>query len=311
MTAPLSFDRVLGALRRLFPFEVTITRPAGIAPAVGDSSVGREMGSIAWMIARAADRVDAMFDEIFPDTATESIARWEAITRTASNAALAIDARRARVLSVLRRSGGVQLSRLAATLYGVLGFSAPEDVVFTEVTRGQIDAASTLESAVSSLSIPSVAPALVVTLGALYPGKVDDTGVRVYIEVSAVGTPTVTLTSPLGTVWNITLTAAAAYYENRTAFLGEPAAGYWRLSIVDSSGGKTLTRWAITVSNDVDRGQIYNFFAYRDMSLPGTPDIQEAQRLFNRSALGHMSPSVITAEAFVFDDSLFDREPLE
>lgn len=310
MTAPLSYDRVLTALRRLWPWETTITRPAGVAPADGDTAIGRELGTLAWIAARATDRVEAMAAELFPDTSDESLARWEFVTRTATNESLSTDARRARVLSVLRRSGGVQLDRLAAMLYAVLGLSSPDDVQFQETTRAQIDAGLTIETEILNLAIPSGAPAAVIGFSTPYPGFVDDYGVQVYIQVSAVGTPTVSLTSPAGTVWNITLTSAAAYYEQRTSFLGQRAAGEWKLSILDSSGGKALTRCALRISNDVDAGQIYNFFAYRDMTLPGTPDLLEAQRLFNRSALGHMSPSVITKEQFVVDDSLVDREPV-
>jgi uncharacterized protein YmfQ (DUF2313 family) len=311
VTAPLSYDRVLSALRYLFPWETTITRPAGVAPAVGDTKIGRELGTLAWIAARANDRVEAVLAEVFPDTSDESLARWEFITRTATNESLTITQRRARVLSVLRRSGGVQLDRLAAMLYGVLGLTSPNDVQFQETTRAQIDAGLTIESDVMNVAIPAGGSPLVVGLSAPYPGFVDDYGVQVYIQVSAIGSPVVLLESPDRlTAAGVTLTAAAGYYEHRVAFFGKQAAGEWRLHLTDSSGGKTLTRWAIRVSNDVDSGQIYNFFAYRDMGLPGTPDLLEAQRLFNRSALGHMSPSVITKEEFVVDDSLVDREPV-
>lgn len=312
MTAPASYDRVLSTLRRLFAFPVTITRPAGAAPAAGDSSIGRELGTIAWMIARATDRVEAMYAELFPTTVVETIARWEKVTLRPSNPALSIADRRARVLSVLRRSNGVQPSRLAAALYAVLKLPSANDVVFFETLRAQIDAALTLESPTGlGLAIPTAAPALTLALGAPWPGKVDDLGVQVYIEVSAIGTPTVTLTSPSGTVWNITLTGASGTYENRTAFLNEPAGGQWKLSLIDSSGGKTASRWSVRVSNGVDAGQIYNFFVYCDPALSPTPDVQEAQRLLNRTALAHMNPSVIVNEAAIDRVSACDTEPVE
>jgi hypothetical protein len=312
VTAPLSYDRVLAALRRLFAVPVTITRPAGAAPAAGDSSIGKELGSIAWMAARAMDRGDAMYNELFPDTATETIDRWERNTLRPTNPALSLDERRARVLSVLRRSSGVQPSRLAVALYAVLGLDSPDDVVFFETLRAQLEPAMTLESFVPlDFAIPSSAPALVTHLGAPWPGVVDDTGVRVYIEVSGPGDSTATLTSPTGTVWNIGAIGASGYYENRTAFLDEPAGGTWKLGLLNSVGGKTLTRWELRVSNDVDSAQIYNFFVYCDPALSPTPDVQEAQRLLNRTALAHMSPSVIVNEACVCDVSACDMEPVE
>jgi hypothetical protein len=312
VTAPLSYDRVLSALRYLFPWETTITRPAGVAPAVGDTKIGRELGTLAWVAARANDRVEAVLAEIFPDTSDESLARWEFITRTATNESLTLAARRSRVLSVLRRSGGVQLDRLAAMLYGVLGLSSPDDVQFQETTRMQIDAGLTIESDILNFAIPAGGSPLVVGLSAPFPGFIDEYGVQIYVEVSGVGVPapTFTFTSPDGNGGLVIPTETASYHEYRTTLLGERAGGEWKLSLVDASGGKTLTRWAIRVSNDVDSGQIYNFFAYRDMGLAGTPDLLEAQRLFNRSTLGHMSPSVITQEEFLVDDSLVDREPV-
>lgn len=312
MSAPLSFDRVLSALRQLFPIWVSITRPAGVAPAAGDSSIGKELGSLAYIAARLNDRVEAMLAELFPNTASESIARWELTTRTAAgNSNLTLAQRQARVLSVLRRSGGVQLTALANALYAVLGLSSPDLITFFEPLREQIDAALTLESGPLGTAIPTT-PALYQTLGAPWPGVVDDLGVQVYLELSAFGTPVATLTSPAGIVWTIPVTSAADYYENRIAFLGQVAGGQWTLAISDASGGKTLTQWSIRVSNDIDSAQIYNFFLYRDLSLPGVPDTAEAQRQFNRAAMGHMSPYVVEREAFVVGDihSLTSREPI-
>lgn len=317
MTAPLSYDRVLGALRRLFAFPVTITRPGGALPAPGDSSIGRELGSIAWMAARANDRGDALYAELFPDTTVETIDRWERNTLRPVNPPLTLQERQDRVLSVLRRSGGVQPAGLAEALYAVLDLDSPEQLVFFETIRAQIDAALTLELAGSGLgsflfdvSIPPSGAEI--GLGKPWPGVVDDLGVQIYLQTVGPGDTTVTVTSPSGTVWNIgVMPSLSGQFENRTAFLGEVAGGTWRIGLTNSVPGKVVTFFSIRVSNDVDSAQIYNFFVYRDMSLPGTPDVQEAQRIVDHTALAHMSPSVIINEACVADVSACDTEPVE
>jgi hypothetical protein len=150
----------------------------------------------------------------------------------------------------------------------------------------------------------------VASLGKPWPGEVDDTGVRVYIDVNTISGSTVTLTSPSGTSWAITLTSTAAWYWDRETFTGETAGGKWTLSY--TAAGGTLTSWKLIVSNDVDAGQIYNFYAYRDPDLDGDPDITEAQRLFRRTALAQMWSFVIESLDFACDDehSLCDRDPL-
>lgn len=312
MTAPLSYDRVLGALRRLFAFPVKITRPGGALPAPGDSSIGREIGSIAWMGARAMDRGDAMYAELFPDTTVETIDRWERNTLRPVNPPISLDERRARVLAVLRRSGGVQPDGLAEALYAVLDLDSPDQIIFFETLRAQIDAALTLELPFPGIVLPSIPPAVEIGLGKPWPGVVDDLGVQVYIQTTGPGTVTATVTSPSGTIWNIgALPSLTGQYENRITFLGEDAGGTWKVGLINSVGGNTLEFVSIRVSNDVDSAQIYNFFVYRDMSLPGTPDIQEAQRIVDHTALAHMSPSVTTNEACVVDINACDTEPVE
>lgn len=314
MAAPLSYDRVLSALRRLFPFELTITRSAGAAPAAGDSKIGREMGSIAWMVARATDYVEAMAVELFPDTVVESITRWERIARIASNTTTALADRRNKVVAVFQRSAGIQFTRLQEMLFPVLDLPSAEDVVLIEHDRGQLNIGMMEVGGDHTLSpVALSSTAYIERIDTPWPSTVDDMGVRVHLIFSAfaLATTAATLTSPNGTVWSITLTAADAYYETRTEFLDETAGGTWTLALTDSSTTSTFVQWELNVSNDTDSRQIYNFYAYCDESIAGTPDIQEAQRLFNRTALAHMNSKVITSEAFIVDLSLVDREPVE
>lgn len=310
MTAPLAYDRVLAAVRRFFPFEVTITRSGGALPAVGDSRVGRELGTIAWVIARAADRVNAMLDELFPDTAEESIARWEKVTRVASVESDALADRQARVLARFRRLSGPRLDQIATALSSVLQL-APEDIQFFETQRIDIDAMTTSElNLPSALAIPSGSD-MVIPIGVPWPGFVDDTGVQVEIRTSGLGVPVYKLEHSSGTSWTIATTAAAQTTENRTAFLGKAAGTGWQLRLRNTAGGINLLAASLRVSNTIDSAQIYNFYAYRDLALPGTSDTRDAQRIFNRTALGHMNAFVIERDTFVFDDehSLIDREP--
>ncbi len=310
MAAPSSYDRVLGALTRIFPWAVTITRPAGVAPAAGDSSIGRELGTIAWVMGRVVDRLEAIKDELFPDTADESISRWEKIARVATNTGVALATRQDKVLAVFRRLSGPRLDQLASMLLSIFDLTTVDDVEFVETYREQIDLATTQDSVVIAAAISTTAAVLY--YGKPWPGYVDDTGVRIYIEVSGYTAPTVTLTSPAGTAWTIPITGTATWYENRTAFLGAPASGTWTLSYVESTGTRTLTRVKLTVSNTIDSAQIYNFYAFRDPLLAGTPDIQEAQRLFNRTALGHMNTFAIQSTAFIVGsaNSLVGRDPV-
>lgn len=311
MSAPLSFDRVLAALRRLFPIDVTITRPAGALPAAGDSGIGKELGTLAWMAARVTDRVEVLAAELFPDTATESIARWEKVFRTSSNAASPIATRRAKVLSVMRRSGGVQNDRLRRMLYSVLGLTDPNQVDMFESTRLSIDNALINDTGVIALALPGT-----LSMGKPWPGLVDDLGVRLYVQFNGYtpGSPSlVTVTAPNGAVWSFNQTAAGlTTYENRTSLTGGPAGGVWTVSATSNGAATQITRCKLLVSNNVDSGQIYYYYAYRDPGLPGTPDLVESQRLFNRTALGHMTTAVIQSAVFLCDDphSLTDRDPV-
>jgi hypothetical protein len=300
MALPLSFDRVLAALQRLSP-----SFPSTDA----DKDAGCELHAIAVPIGRAADRVDAAIDEIFPDTASDP-SRWERLLRLPVRPTDAISQRRARLLSVLRRSSGPRLDQLRAMLAPVLDL-APEDLAFYEATRAQIEAALTLTTGAISAPLVSGAAA---ELGAYWPGAVDDPGVRIYIAVDAAGAYPFTLTAPDGTSWasaTALATPAAWYQSPREVFRGKRAGGRWRLAIAPTGGVGHLTEFRIMVPNDVDARQIYYFAAYRDPSLGGAPDIAEATRLLRKTALAHMEARVIERRAFIAGDahSLAGREP--
>ncbi len=294
----MSLARVKAALRRLSPpWPSTET----------DTSVGKELDSIALAVSMGADPLDTALDETFPDTTEELIDRWELVTRNPVRTTDDIDTRRARVLAVLRRTAGPRLDQLEAMLAAPFDL-AVEDIIFYEQTREMIEDGIT-ETDTTTYAITGSPTEIV--MGEHWPGVIDDTGVRIYVAISAVGTPTMTLTSPVGTVWDIPVDATTGWYETRTAFLGEVAGGTW---LVTASNGSSvnITELRLLVSNDVDSAQIYNFFAYRDPTLAGDADIREAQRLFHRTTLAHMNAHVIQSIGFTVDDeySLVDRDPV-
>ncbi len=271
MTAPASYSRVMAALRRLSPSFPNTDE---------DTAVGKELGSIGTAVATAVDRFDAVPDELFPDTATETIERWEKVFRVPIRTADPIADRRNRVLSVLRRSSGPRLDQLAKMLAIPLGIDV-DDVIFYEM------------------------------LGQPWPGVVDAGGVRLYMSWSSLGTPAVTVTSPDGTIWTPTVNEIGGWYYTRTAFLDETAGGSWQLSVANGSA-VNLTQAILIVSNDIDSAQIYNFFAFCDPGTNATPDLIESQRLFHRTALGHLKAFVTQSTDAVVDDqfSLVDRDPV-
>jgi hypothetical protein len=296
-----SFDSVMATLRRLSPSWPS-TEP--------DTDVGKELGSVGLVVSLAKDAVDALVDEIFPDTTTYLIGAWERVMRLAVVPSDAIETRRARVVARLRKVNGPRISQLEQMLAGPLALD-PSDMIWVEQLRIFIEEGITSSTGAVSFPIPTAAPARTFELGQPWPGVVDDTGVSVYIAMSGIGVTVATLKSPAGTVWTIPVTAATGWYSTRTLFVGERAGGRWTLSIRDSSG-PTLTEARLLVSNNVDSGQIANFFVLRDPTLAGTADLVEAQRLFKSTALAHNRAFVVETLAFTLGDphSLLGRDPL-
>lgn len=299
MTAPASLSRIKAALRRISPvWPSTAT----------DTSVGKELDSIATAIGTAADPVDDAFDEQFPDTASQLLDRWEKVTRVPTRTSDSDAVRQTRILSVLRRTNGPRLDQLENMLAGPFDL-AVDDIVFIEATRAAIEEAQISENA-GTYALTSTA--LRVELGKPWPGVVDATGVRLYIlRDNAIGTPVITLTSPAGTIWTVPFTGTEGTYENRSAFLGQIAGGKWTLTASTAGGATSLISLSLIVSNDIDSSAIYNFFALRDADLAGSPDLVEAQRLLHRTALGHMRAQVTERMESIVDDthSRVDREP--
>lgn len=301
MSLPASYARVLALLKRISP-----SWPSTDA----DKSVGKELGSIAVAIGMAADAVDAVMDEVFPDTTTVLLPRWEAITRVAARTSDSLATRRGRVMSVLRRLSGPRLLQLESVLVESLATDAG-NLVWVEPLRSMIEEALTETTGAIALAVPTVAPGQSIVISKPWPGVVDDFGVKVYILMTGVGTTVATLTSPAGTVWTIPVTSADGWYQTRTAFTGEVAGGTWTLNIRDSSA-PTLAEARLMVSNSIDSAQIYNFFLFRDPALAGTADLIESQRLFKRTALGNMRAFIVETLAFTVGDShsLVGRDPV-
>lgn len=275
-----------------------------------DTDVGKELGTIATVLAVAKDLVDALIDELLPDTTTFLIERWEKITRVATIPSDPIATRRARVLAVLRRINGPRISQLEQMLAPILDL-AVSDMVWVEQLRSDIEERMTQTTGVVALAVPAAVPGRIIIFEQNRPGVVDDTGVLIYIALSSVGATVATLSGPDGTSWAIPVNATVGWYFTRSVFTGKAAAGRWYLQILDSSAS-TLTEARLLVSNNVDSGAIYNFFVLRDPALPGSPDLIQAQRLFHRTALGHMNAHVIETQLALCDDahSLADRDPL-
>ncbi len=300
MTAPASYSRVLAALKRLSP---------SFPSTDDDKAVGKELGSIATAIGTAYDRLDAIPDEMFPDTATETIDRWEKITRVPTRTGDAIADRRQRVLNVFRRSSGPRIDQLEKMLSGPLALDTDE-IIFIEMLRQYIDDALLIEDS-TNRTVTDVAPGIL-DIRKPWPGVVDDFGVKVYLSLDPLAADHATVTSPDGTVWTFYTQPSGAWYRNRTDFLGKPAGGKWTITVYGTSISATWASSKLLVSNDVDSSQIYNFFAFCDPALSSTPDLVEAQRLFHRTTLGHLRAFVIQSMAFTVGSgySLVGRDPV-
>jgi hypothetical protein len=293
-----TLERMKALLRRLSPSWPS-TDP--------DTRVGKELDTIAATLVPVVEPLDGALDEIFPDTTTQLIDRWERITRNPVRTTDTIEARRARVLAVLRRTAGPRLDQLEAMLSGPLDL-AVDDIIFIEQIREFINEGLTQTDArVRALSVTPV----VARMGKPWPGLVDDTGVRLYVRLSDAVVPVVTLTGPSGATWTVPVDAVEGWYETRTAFDGLPAGGRWDVTLTAPSS-VNVEELRLLVSNDVDASQIYNFFVYRDPDLAGDPNIPDAQRLFARTALAQMNAHVIERMAFIVGDahSLVGREPV-
>lgn len=291
--------RIKAALRRLSPSWPS-TEP--------DTSVGKEIDSIAASYTPVADLLDEVIEELFPDGTTKLVARWEKIARQLARPGDTIDMRRERIQAVLRRLSGPRLDQLAKMLSGPFDLSV-DDIIFVEPLRSMIEDGMT-QTNVSTWAL-SASPTLI-KMGLPWPGVIDDFGVRLYIATdNPLDQPTIVVRSPNGTTWTI-LFVANGWYVADTLFVGERAGGHWSLTATTAGGPTSITELRLLVSNDVDSAQIYNFFALRDASLPGTPDIATSQRLFAHTALGHNNAQVIERAAFIVGDphSLCGREPV-
>jgi hypothetical protein len=304
MPAPTSYARVYAALKRHMP--------KGL-PAWEDdaSAILRELGVIGWVVARVADRFEAMFEELFPDGAVETLSRWEALFRIPTRLGDSTDTRRTRLTATVGRVAGntvAQLRTLLAPLFGTV----EDDVDFIEVLRSQIDDGLTVTTGAIAAALPTSQ-----SFTKWWPGVVDEYGVHVFLKLSSNPFITAVLTGPDGTRWQIPPTfpgvspgVAGAWYQTRTVFLGKPAAGTWTLTL--DGAATNLVEARLFVSNDVDAAQIYRLFVRRDHGLAGNPDLTESQRILRKTAVAHYKSLVCERLAMVADDaqSLTDRDPV-
>ncbi len=292
-----ALTRIQAALRRI--------SPPWPSTAV-DTSVGKELDSIAAAIAATAEPLDLALDEVFPDTTSQLLDRWEYITRNPVRTTDSDAVRQARVLAVLQRTAGPRIAQLSAMLAGPLDCDE-NDLVFIEGMRNFITTALTIVNATtyslgaSDLTVPLGTPP--------WPGLVDDTGVRIRVKLGAFYTPDIRLVHKSGAEWSIPVDTDDAWYETRTVFTGLAADGRWKVVAADPAV-VDLERIELMVSNDVDSAQIYNFFVYRDPDIAGDPDYREAERLFHRTAHGHNNAHVIQSMGFVVGESVVNREPV-
>lgn len=294
--------RVKAALRRLSP----------VWPSTEvDTSVGKEIDSIATAIEPIATVLDTLLDETFPDTTDQLIARWERVCRVPTRPADSLAVRRERVLSVLRRTSGPRIEQLSKMLAGPFDLDE-NDIIFVETLRDTIEDALTF--AVPDVTYPTGTTTIYVNVP--WPGEVDSFGVRVTLEAD-LDQLQLKIYSPQGTEWDIgDLNPDYGWggeqitFWDRETFTDEIAGGAWRIEITVPADTE-LFGLTLLVSNDVDSAQIYRFFALRDVDLAGSPDMVEAERLFRRTALGHLDAHVINRLECIVDDaySRCDREP--
>lgn len=303
MPAPSSYARVLALLERLSP----------VWPSTAvDKLVGKELGVIATALGHATDVLDTLMDETFPDTTDQLISRWEKVCRVPVRPADSLAVRRERIMSVLRRTSGPRLEQLGKMLAGPFDLDE-NDIVFVETTREMIEDAIRFEFAVPfTLAVGTH----VLSFHVPWPGLVDSFGVELTIASNG-DNFTATITSPSGTSWALGTLSTIGYdgdemsFRNAVDFLDEPAGGTWTITIVRGGSSLDVEVLNLLVSNTIDSAQIYRFFALRDYSLAGSPDITEGERLFRRTALGHMESHAIWRLEAVCDDdySRCDREP--
>jgi hypothetical protein len=307
MAPPLSFDRVLNALRRFWPKW----------PALDAYGVWEEAQAIATVVGRVVDRFDAMKAELFPDSAVETLDRLEAIWRIATRPTDSTATRQARVAAAVGRINGSTPAQLRELLAPAFAFVNPNDVVLVEMLRADVEKAMTAREEYGGAAGIFVADgqSLLWHVPAAWPGKVDDVGVALAIDYDCPATIDGTVTHGDGTSWTVTFddqnVRAVNKKRKRATFVGKRAAGPWTVR-VDVNGGDPARIYAVElmVSNDEDSRQIFHFYAARDPNLAGTGDFVEGQRLFATTAHAHYRSRVCERTTVIVNDSrsLCDRD---
>lgn len=302
MTAPSSLARVYAAAKRLMP--------RGLAAWEDDASaVLRELATVAWTMARATDRVEAMFDELFPDSATETLDRWERLFGIAVRPADSIETRQTRLIATMGRVAGNTLDQLSLLLAPLLGIDASQ-MQWVEVLRTQIDAA--LTETTGAIADAVTTSGVTYVMGRPWPGVVDGLGISVYLNLSGLNGQQVTVTHPDGTAWTFAPSSANGWTSNRVLFAGKPAAGRWKVSVRASLVASVLSEARLMVSNDVDAAQIYSLRLFADPAVAMTPDLSESMRVLKKTAVAHVLSLVTQQRAIFFDTPLgrHDRDPV-
>lgn len=311
MAAPATLQKVFDALKEL--------QPRGLFKPEDETAANNELLAIATALARVNDPVETVLAALLLQR-PELIDRWEALLRLSNRPDLNSTERYSRIEGALRRRIGYDKKRLGEAL-AVLLDCDPSDLIWIEQMRADIDTMTTQMETPGDL-LPVGADSWLRILHWPWPGVVDDTGVRLTVDVTVADAIDleVELLHASGVVWrpwsytesSVDLVLAA---EERDLFKGLVARGPWTLRVRDpigASGAATINSWSLRISNDVDSSSIYTGFVVRPIALGLTTDIEPAQRLLTFAGVANVRASVCERTELLFDDarSRLDREPI-
>jgi hypothetical protein len=312
IVAPKSFARVYAALKGLMP--------PGVYSDDDMSRALKELGVIAWIMARVVDRCEAVLDNFFMTPGfTEFLDRFERFFKLPVRPLDDPAVRIARILNIWRRRIGYQKGPLARSLAPILDCD-PSDLVFLEPMRAPIDAMTTFsQSFGAGVTIPSPNGTLI-RCDTDWPDLVDDTGALITVEFNATDATDVTLALFHASGANVVFWPNQAgsgnvtvSYEERVVFKGLPAKGPWALfcASTNAHGIAKVLSWSLRVSNDADSRAIYEGFIYRDPALGGNPDLGNAQMNLDQIGIAHVRAVICESTSFTTDDpaNLTDRDP--
>lgn len=311
---PLSWGRVEKAMR--------LGLPRGLF-GNPDAAGLKEVRVHSRVLARVRDLVDAFLPELLLESSCDwFLSRWEAILELPVRPLDSIPERVARVRGRLSRRGGLTRRRLSYVLAPLLNVQE-SDLQWLEVTRALIDPGMTAELPIPGPVTVAVASSYCWRIDTPWPSFVDDTGVRLEVDVGLNPTSNIRIRVKhvSGASWtaldynaHVNQGDLTAGFENRSRFANLGAAGPWEVWLDCALGGDTATIRAMSlrVSNDADASMIYVGFVLRPLTLGVTTPVNAAQAELERAGLGHVEAHVIERNQFLCDDlhSLCGREPL-